>query len=214
MRLMIPVALRPEPPGFDRDVRKKGHEWLQKNGIELSSAPPEPSRLPTYWQGYAEQLWNAYSGVCAYLSIYMEFDLGSVTTDHFVPKSKNAGGAYEWSNFRLACLGMNRRKGVADDVLDPVGLARHTFIINFATGLIKPNPALPPEDKTSAASTIARLKLDNPRNNEMRARHFSNYQKGEWSLERLRKESPFVYEEIMRQGLERAALSPKEHTKS
>jgi uncharacterized protein (TIGR02646 family) len=197
---MIPVALRPEPPDFDKQVRQKGYAWLRKKKIALSSAPPKGLKLPNYWSKCNEQLWEAYSGVCAYLSIYFSYCLGA-TADHFIAKSGKAGDAYEWSNFRLACWGANNRKNRFDDVLDPIGLPRHTFVLNLASGLIMPNPSLSGANRDAARKTIDRLQLDSPRNNEMRAKHFYRYQNKDWSLKCLREESPFVYEEVMRQGL-------------
>ncbi len=97
---------------------------------------------------------------------------------------------------------MNSKKHAYDDVLDPVGLPPHTFFIDFATGRIEPNPALSPGNAIAAEKTIARLELDSHDCNNMRAMHFLRYKKGDWSLAFLRKESPFVYEEIMRQGLD------------
>ena len=99
-------------------------------------------------------------GVCAYLAIFFEWSTGAGSTDHFIAKSLNAGDAYEWSNYRLSCLGPNRNKNKFDDVLDPIGLTPNTFVINFASGMIAPNPALSSAQKVAARKTIRRLKLD------------------------------------------------------
>ncbi len=198
---VIPVPLQPEPDGFDVQVRQKGHAWLESNGIALEAAPPIASHLPTYWSWSNKKLWEAYSGVCAYLSIFFEWSTGAGSTDHFVAKSTNAGAAYEWSNYRLSCLGPNRNKHKFDDVLDPIGLAPETFVINFASGRVAPNPALNADQRNAARKTIRRLKLDSPDNNRMRARHFGNYLAGDWSLNFLSRESPFVHSEIVRQRL-------------
>lgn len=198
---MIPVALQPEPADFDDEVRQRGHAWLRAQGIALDSAPPKASKLPTYWSRSNKHLWDAYSGVCAYLAIFFEWSTGAASTDHFVAKSLKAGDAYEWSNYRLSCLGPNRNKNKFDDVLDPIGLAPNTFVINFASGKIAPNPALSPAQRTAARKTIRRLKLDSPDNNTMRAQHYTNYIAGDCSLSFLQRKSPFVHAEIIRQGL-------------
>lgn len=91
---MIPVALQPEPANFDFEVRQKGRAWLAAQGIPLNSAPPKPADLPNYWTYSNQQLWEAYSGVCAYLAIYFEWVTGAGSTDHFIAKSRNAGGPY------------------------------------------------------------------------------------------------------------------------
>ena len=201
---MIPVTLRPEPqvPVFDFDarVRQPGRAWLQANGINLNAAPPKASALPNHWSRSNKALWDAYSGVCAYLAIFFEWPTGANSTDHFVAKSKHAGDAYEWNNYRLSCLGANRNKNKFDDVLDPIGLADETFVLNLVNGEIRPNPALTPAQKVLARKTIKRLKLDSPDHNAMRAKHFVRYlrKKDEETLKEL---SPFVWSEANRQGL-------------
>ncbi|MBQ7607574.1 MAG: hypothetical protein IJU76_06345 [Desulfovibrionaceae bacterium] len=200
---MIPVTLQPEPDGFDEKVRQKGHAWLRQNGIALDAEPPATTKLKEYWREYNYQLWEAYSGVCAYLAIYFEYCTGSSSTDHFVAKSRNAGAAYEWSNYRLSCLAANRNKNRYDDVLDPVGLQKNTFFINFASGEVFPNPDLSPDMKTAAEKSIRRLRLNAKDNSTMRIAHYENYQNGDCSLSFLRKHSPFVCMEIERQGLQR-----------
>ena len=199
---MIPVILQPEPADFDGKVRKKGRAWLRKNSIALSSIPPKASDLPNYWSSFNESLWEAYSGVCAYFAIRFEFLTGASSTDHFIAKSRKAGDAYEWSNYRLACIGANRKKHAFDDILDPIGLAPHTFILNLVSGAIRPNPAMSSAQKAAAEKTISRLDLDSARHRKMRARHYAQYVKKDWSLTLLQQESPFVHEEVMRQGLQ------------
>ena len=201
---MIPVDLQDEPANFDERVRQPGLAWLAEHGMSLDQAPSDPSKLPNYWTRTNEQLWEAYSGVCAYLSIYFEWVTGAASTDHFIAKSSLAGEAYEWNNFRLSCLAPNRSKNKYDDVIDPVGMAKHTFVINFSSGEISPNPALSAEQKALARKTITRLKLDSHQNDKMRAEHFTSYIQGDFSLDYLSRKSPFVYTEIMRQGLNHA----------
>lgn len=197
---MIPVTLQPEPADFDVEVRQKGHAWLANKGIPFNAAPPKASALPTYWSHTNKQLWEAYSGVCAYLAIYFEWVSGASSTDHFVAKSKNADEAYEWSNYRLSCLAANRNKNRFDDVLDPIGLLPDTFVLNLANGRITLNPLLSAEQKRLARKTIKRLRLDSPDHNAMRAKHFSRYLHGK-DTQTLQELSPFVWYEANRQGL-------------
>ncbi|WJM85239.1 hypothetical protein QUF31_19390 [Dickeya chrysanthemi] len=203
---MIPVVLQAEPDDFDAEVRQKGHNWLSKKGIALSAPPPNASKLPNYWAHSNYSLWESYGGVCAYLAIYFEWVTGASSTDHFVAKSHNAGDAYEWNNYRLSSLGPNRNKNDFDDVLDPISLQPDTFVINFVSGEIIPNYAKYPQGSlyaTQAESTISRLKLDSPEHRRMRIRHFTDYYLEDCSLRHLEKHSPFVYAEIVRQGLTR-----------
>ncbi len=197
---MIPVALQPEPVDFDEKVRQRGRDWLTTHRIALDQPPPKASSIPNYWTSFNRQLWESYSGVCAYLAIFFEWVTGAASTDHFVAKSKNAGEAYEWDNYRLSCLGPNRNKGKFDDVLDPIGLAADTFELNLLSGKIKPNSKKNPELRKAAWKTIKRLKLDSLDHRAMRAKHFSRYLrcKDEQTLKEL---SPFVWYEARRQNL-------------
>jgi hypothetical protein len=198
---MIPVTLQDEPVDFDVKVRQPGLAWLKKHAINFGSPPPNASKLPDYWSKSNRQLWESYSGICAYLAIYFEWTTGASSTDHFIAKSKNAGEVYEWKNYRLSSLGANRNKGKFDDVLDPIGLRSETFFVDFSSGSIYPNPALPAPYLDLAKKTIARLKLDSPGNNEMRASHFWEYKNGHIDMDYLRRKSSFVHAEIIRQGL-------------
>ncbi|SHM19988.1 transposase [Vreelandella subglaciescola] len=49
--------------------------------------------------------------------------------------------------------------------------------------------------------TIAQLKLDDTGNRHKRATDFQGFVEGDYTAEFLRKRSPFVYREAMRQGL-------------
>ncbi|CAM2068753.1 hypothetical protein SCOR_25515 [Sulfidibacter corallicola] len=197
---MIPVLLQPEPDDFDRKVRQPGREWLAGQGISLNAVPPKAAELPPFWRRSNQQLWEAYSGVCAYLAIYFEWVTGASSTDHFVAKSRKAVDAYEWANFRLSCLGPNRNKGRFDDVLDPMELQKDTFVLNLLGGTIRPNPALDETTRLRAGNTIDRLKLNSAEHNRMRAKHFSRYVRGR-DEETLKELSPFVWYEAKRQGL-------------
>ena len=199
---MIHVTLKDEPEDFDIKVRQPGLEYLIKQGIDTTKPPPDPQKLPALWQGEPlKQLWAAYDGICAYLSIYIRLPSGNATVDHFIPKSKVSGQAYEWNNFRLSCLSANRNKREYEDVLDPFELWPETFFINFSDGKIYPNPMLPPEYQEQARNTITRLKLDVPECRTMRAEDYRNYENGTCTLRYLKRYSPFVHCEIVRQGL-------------
>lgn len=199
---MIPITLQPEPSNFDSKVRIPGVQWLRSEGIQLDQPPSDPAALPSYWRRALKELWDAYGGVCAYLCIFFEWSSGAASTDHFVAKSTHAGMAYEWSNYRLSCLGMNRCKNRFDDILDPFFLQPDTFVLDLDTGKISPNvELLSPVDQDLADKTIRRLKLDSPENNEMRARHYTLYMRGKWTEDLLDRYSPFVCYEAKRQGL-------------
>ncbi len=193
---MIHVEKQPEPHGFDEKVRQKGLRYLSEH------ADPELTlELPPYWRDCLDDLYASYNGICAYLSVYINRVTGAVSTDHFIAKSKVPDLAYEWSNFRLACLGENARKNNFDDVLDPFEVKDGWFHLQLSSGHIFPDPSLNPELKTKIGNTIARLALDSYACREMRARHYAYYCDGHVDDCFLKKESPFVYAEALRQHL-------------
>lgn len=197
---MIPVAPQPEPANFDTLVRQPGLAWLNGQGIALNGPPPKNPKLPAYWSKSNKELWDAYKGTCAYLAIFFEYATGASSTDHFIAKSKISGQAYEWNNYRLSCLGPNRNKNKFDDVLDPIGLAPNTFVLNLVSGEIHPNPGLSKLQEKLACDTIKRLELDSPAHNEMRQRHYREYLEHKHE-QHFKKLSPFVWYEAKRQGL-------------
>ncbi|MGA2216505.1 MAG: hypothetical protein ABSG51_00360 [Terracidiphilus sp.] len=197
---MIPVALQPEPADFDTQVRQPGLAWLNSHNVVMNGPPPNAPKLPAYWSKSNKALWDAYCGTCSYLAIFFEWVTGASSTDHFVAKSKSAGGAYEWNNYRLSCLAPNRNKNKFDDLLDPVGLAQDTFILNLVSGKIRPNSSLSQTQKKLARKTIKRLRLDSPEHAEMRLRHYNRYLRNK-DRQTLRELSPFVWYEAQRQGL-------------
>jgi uncharacterized protein (TIGR02646 family) len=197
---MIPVTLQAEPSDFDTNVRQPGLAWLVVQGIPPNGPLPKKAKIPAYWTHSNKALWEAYGGVCAYLAIYFEWVTGASSTDHFAAKSKNAGQAYEWSNYRLSCLGPNRNKNKYDDVLDPIGLAADTFVLNLVSGEISPNQNLDKPAAALARKTIKRLKLDSAEHNRMRQRHYNQYMRHK-DVQTLKELSPFVWYEAQRQGL-------------
>jgi uncharacterized protein (TIGR02646 family) len=197
---MIPVTAQPEPCDFDVQVRQRGQNWLANNNIAFNAKPPKLPKLPNYWSYSNMQLWEAYSGQCAYLGIYFEWPTGASSTDHFIPKSEHSGLAYEWHNYRLSCLGPNRNKNKYNDVIDPIGMANETFLLNLTSGRIKPNPNLPKNILVQARKTITRLKLNSDAHKKMRARHYTQYLRHKCA-QTLMELSPFVKYEAERQLL-------------
>ena len=190
---MIPVTPKPEPEKFDEQVRKPGNEFLENN--------PQTTELPPYWRNVQQELWEAYEGICAYFAIYFEFATGASSTDHFVAKSKARELAYEWSNYRLACLGANRKKNI-HEVLDPFELEENSFEIDFANGEILVNKQKTEAYRSLCQKTIDILELNSPALKRIRMNHYRDYAMEQVNLEYLKNHSPFVYSEIVRQGLQ------------
>ncbi len=192
---MIPVAPKRAPRDFARKVRQPGLADLAARGISLNSPAPKGFKFKACWSESQEQLWQAYAGTCAYLAIYFDYPTGASSTDHFVPKSQHPDLAYEWSNFRLSCLGPNRRKGT-QAILDPFTLPSETFHLVLSSGEIK--PASP--SNQAAIDTIRILDLDSPGHRQMRQKHWQQYTRHK-DPATLLELSPFVHFEAKRQGL-------------
>ena len=139
---MIPVAAKPEPAAFDAAVRQKGLAHLILGDFPLNLPLPPNADIEPYWRACLTDLHQAYGGVCAYLCVFFERVMGGGSVDHFIAKSANAGLAYEWDNYRLACSTMNSRKREYSDVLDPFFLAPDQFRLQLSTGHIYPNQDL------------------------------------------------------------------------
>lgn len=204
---MIPVRAQPEPPHFDAYVRQPGLAWLNGAGIALSRRIPPKTMVPPLWRLALDDLHARYQGVCAYLCVFVERCTGGVSVDHYVAKSRAAGQAFEWANYRLACTTMNSRKRDYSTVLDPFTLAPDTFFLELITGRIYPNPAISVAQRRAARVTIRRLGLDGGLCREMRARRYSDYltlrgrRRSRAAEANLRRYAPFLWYEADRQGL-------------
>ena len=204
---VIPVTPEPAPPEFEQRVRGPGLRWLEEHGIPLDARLQPGTTIHPYWRECLDDLHRAYGGVCAYLCVFVERCTGGSSTDHFIAKSRRAGLAYDWSNYRLACTIMNSRKRDFEDVLDPFALAAVTFHLELITGRIYPNPDLDDPERNAAKATIERLGLDEPECREMRSRRFLDYVQvrgptpNPAAEEHLRRYSPFLWLEAVRQDL-------------
>jgi uncharacterized protein (TIGR02646 family) len=203
---VIPVLLKPEPPDFNLRVRQRGQDWIAKHRLDPNLALPDHLEYPkpAYWakqpDGYSclEQLYALYNEICAYTGLHISG--GAKSVDHFVPKSRLVGLAFEWSNYRLACRNINTLKQDFEDVLDPFFLEPEVFFLELNTGTIYVNPSLEnTELGLRADQTITRLKLW--RLNKIRAEYFACYQNHDLSRNLLQKRAPFVYLEAERQNL-------------
>jgi hypothetical protein len=201
MVAVIPVQAKPEPADFDTKVRAKGTRSMRAKGIDAAVPLPKGKKLSPFWRNCLDDLYREYNQTCAYLAVHFERAAGGGTVDHFVAKSKLPSQAYEWANFRLASAIVNSRKCDFDDVLDPFTLGLDWFHLELVTGQIYPNPKIDPADQVRVGQAIDRIGLDDPINREMRARHFQDYCRGDYTADFLRRRSPLVFLEAERQGL-------------
>jgi uncharacterized protein (TIGR02646 family) len=155
-----------------------------------------------YWRSALPDLTKAHNSVCAYCAQWISKPTGTPTVDHYIPVSVNPNLAYEWSNFRLACLALNTRKRDYRDVIDPFQLIEDWFRLDFDTFMIKPNPDLSDDQKKQICATLKRLKLNEDEAFIIsRQEWFRWYDKGEITFPHLEKKAPFIAREMKRQGL-------------
>lgn len=225
---MIRVERQPEPvpPDFDFDgrVRKPGLSALS----ELSGGPklikrrgakikahvekveditPALLRKKAYWTRALPALHRVYRGYCAYASFYIE-PLSGPTVDHFVAiQDDTPQGAYEWSNYRLACSLMNALKGTSADIIDPCALPKDAFALDLDTFEVVLGSGFDEAHRDQADRTL-RL-LNSAECKSMRRRYFDTYWNPDvpgqpiplWFIE---KQAPFLAQEMRRQGRIRA----------
>jgi hypothetical protein len=186
------------PANFAKLVGNPGRAYLRTT--------PNPTtaqwRNHDYWSKVKWNLYEAYDGICHFTCHLIPRDTGSITVEHYKPKSKYPQKAYAWSNFRLMCGTLNGRKGEYEDVLDPFRVADGTFIIDFPSLLLKPAPKLTRHMARRVLATIARLQLnDEGTGIKARGRYVKAYCQGQISFAHLKTEAPFIAYELTRQGL-------------
>jgi len=143
---VFPVLLPSEPENFDADVRQRGTRWVQGHPDAPSSS------LPDYWNHVRLDVQQAFDGRCAYLG----YSIASGHVDHFVPKSRDRGLAYEWRNYRWAEPRVNQLKGM-HDFLDPCAIESGWIEIDPATLLYALTRMLPEALRTCGERTISVL---------------------------------------------------------
>lgn len=192
---MIPVAPQPEPADFEANVRHPGRSFLSA----CASLSEVAWKKHSYWRRIFPELYAAFRGICSYSCHWLPRDSGAGTVDHFRPKARYPDLAYDWSNYRLANLVCNGRKGDHEDVLDPFEVKAGWFILDFPSLLVRPDSKLagPPRDRVQA--TIDRLCLNHEAVLETRLQYLQLYCSGEASLHLLRAWAPFIVAELERQ---------------
>jgi hypothetical protein len=194
---MIPVQQQPEPVDFDKKVRIPGNKFLQSKPVLKGK---NVWKNHEDWQKSLEDLYTAYSHICAYTATWIPKPEGTPTVDHFVPKSVTPEKAYEWSNFRLTSHRVNTWKGTHQDILDPFKIGVGWFEIDFSLLEIKPSPKLESELQVAVLTTIERLKLNGfecIRSRENWLRDYCMH----GNLECLKRRAPFIAYELKRQNL-------------
>ena len=194
---MIPVEASPEPTSFQEKVRLPGGRFL----AEVPNPTTSQWKSRAYWQRMLPDMRKAYKGICSYSSLWIPHSTGNHSVDHFIPKSQEPYLAYEWNNYRYASARFNSRKGL-HPIADPFQLFPDSFVLNFKSFFILPNPILESFQKQQLLDTIEYLKLndDDDLVNE-RQDWYLSYQDGHISFEHLSKKALFIAYELTRQGL-------------
>lgn len=195
---MIRVQRVAPPANFDEKVGQPGQAFLDTH--------PNPTgkqfQIHNYWIRVKSNLYECYSGICAYSCHYISLDTGSDTVEHFVPKSVNPSFAYVWDNYRLVCGRLNGRKGSHQDVLDPFAIEDGMFVLDFPSLLVKPSGNLDQHNTETVLQTISRLKLnDDETSVRARLEYVASYCQQDISFAFLRRSAPFIARELQRQDL-------------
>ena len=200
---MIHLSLAPPPSQFDTRVRNPGRAFL--------AVTPAPTSREwsgnDFWRRAHDDLYRLNRGLCAYCASWTPRRRGPgvdhTSVDHYIPKSRNTGLAYEWTNFRLARSKLNGWKGDWQDVLDPVSVQSGWFTLNFTTFLIFPGAGLQAPVKQAVEATIKRLRLNAETDyvNE-RTRAVYRYSAGVAPFSLLQERYPFIAQEMQRQSFD------------
>jgi len=216
---VIRVASADEPASFDAKVRRRGLDAI----AELVGEAPSRTRrgprrrhnfasrdqisadaFPTFWRGALPDLHDAYDGLCAYLSLYIEHGTGAPSIDHFVPKSKDWRLVYEWSNYRLCAALINGHRSDREIAHDPFTLEAGLFALEFTEYQVKPGPAARGSTSDAVMRTIDDLGLNQRDCRKAREEYVAAYRNGPpkgIELPWLERRAPFIARELRRQGL-------------
>ncbi len=211
---MIRVEPAPEPPDFDKRVRRPGLSAIAElvgEGPTIRRTGPKRKAVASrredlrakdfrpFWHEATDALLSAYDRLCAYACLYIERITGSATVDHWAPKSLVWDRVYEWDNYRLACSIMNANKQAFGDVIDPFEVEEGMFALDLVKLKAVPGPAAGARE-AEVTATIKRLGLDGSDYSEALGDYYHDYLEGHISLHRLQKRAPFLAQELRRQG--------------
>ncbi len=189
--------MQPEPELFEVLVRSPGNAFL----VQTPKPTAKQWKSHAYWQRVGRELYIAYRKICAYTCHFIADDTGVSSVDHFQSKDRRPDLAYEWSNYRLACLRLNGRKHTKE-ILDPFEIQDDWFTLKFPVLHVVPHPDLSQEMAATVQKTIDALGLcDEESCVAARARYLDCYCRDVFPFEHLEEEAPFLAKELTRQGL-------------
>jgi len=130
------------------------------------------------------------------------------TIDHFIPKTVDKSGAYEWNNFRICRRRMNMNKDVSMDVVDPAKIQNGWFQIDFSTFQIKSDPNLAEPHKTRVDDSIRILDLNNNDYVEERIAVIQDYCLEQIPYLLVTRRFPFIASEMARVSFDKVLKDP------
>lgn len=194
---MIPVTKQPEPESFDIAVRQPGNAAIREHkGNRTRKAFWDNY---AYWSECLDDLHALYNETCAYLGVRIArqamLGIQGASVEHFVPVSIDHTLAYEWSNYRLVCGMTNSERGNTVPFLDPFELPLDTFRLLLNSGKVVTSAKTQKLDSKAVANALK--VINNKTFATYRASLFARYKE---QPDALREESPFIYQEAVRQG--------------
>lgn len=214
---MIPVSLSPEPADFDAKVRQPGLSAIdelvgrvprvKRRGPKRSKVADSESTIPAdkfppFWRDALDDMLDAYSRRCAYLSMYIHHATGSPTVDHVLPKSYAWDRVYEWSNYRLCAAIVNARKNDLLTLVDPFDVGLGWFELNLASFRVQRGASAPPVHRDKIDATLPVLNIRDCC--KEREEYVHRYRLGPANrgidLGYLEDRAPFIAFELRRQG--------------
>lgn len=191
---MVNVKARNAPANFAADVNTPGQAYLLAHPVAVKN-----EKWEAHWQKAIPDLRTNYKDICAYYGCHIAETTGGATVDHYLPKSKNRGQAYDWSNFRLACSRMNARKHNGTNVIDPFAVMDGWFVIEFRVMTVHPARTLTSATRASVLHTRRKLNLNSAECVRERTRLWNNYWVNGDSITTLYTHAPFIALEAVRQ---------------
>jgi hypothetical protein len=177
---MIPVALVPEPPGFDEQVRQRGMRWMAEN--------PGADRPRNYWSPFFRALREGFKNLCGY-SAMLDF---SGTVDHFHSFQSRPDLAYEWSNYRYATSRINSSKR-AREMIDPYEVQEGWFEVRLPSMQIVLTDKAPAHVRARAERHGGMLEwLNSEIFKDIRIEWYTQYKVHNLPLENLRDYAPLI----------------------
>lgn len=216
---MIHVDLAPAPDDFDQRVNQPGLDAIRelvgeaplnkRRGKKIQQVADKRENIPAekfppYWQKVIPDLLDKYKRICAYSALYIHPGTGTPSVDHLVAKDQAWDQVYEWSNYRLACLNVNAKKGIKT-VLDPFEIDNGLFALEFVAFQVMPGPLAITGLRDQVIHTIESLQLNSSEFCKARCEYVEAYkgggEYGKIDFDYLKRHAPFIAMEMTRQGL-------------